>query len=102
MRTSANVKLMLPKRIIKNFLQALRFEFKFPADPRRQNPAFNNLGWKFFFFSPFSSASIIFMLPGQKIVFLKIFLHNAHFNLMLLQTNLNPVNFLFASLCIAQ
>ena len=32
--------------------------------------------------------------------FLKIFLHNMHFNLMLLRTNLNP--FLFASLCIAQ
>ena len=102
MRTSANVKLMLPKRIIKNFLQALRFEFKFPADPRRQNPAFNNLGWKFFFFFFLFFASIIFMLLGQKIVFLKIFLHNMHFNLMLLQTNLNPVNFLFASLCIAQ
>lgn len=85
-----------------NFLQALRFEFKFPADPRRQNPAFSSLGWQFFFFFFLFFASIIFMLLGQKIVFLKIFLHNTHFNLMLLPTNLNPVNFLFASLCTAQ
>ena len=102
MRTSANVKLMLPKRIIKNLRQAFRCEFKFPADTKGQNPAFSNLGWKFFFFFFLFFASMICMLLGQKIVFLKIFLHNTHFNLMLLGTNLNPVNFHFASLCIAQ
>ena len=103
MRASANVKLMFPKQIIKNLIKCSDLNSN-NADPRRQNPAFSNLDWKFFIsFFFFFFASMIFMLLRQTIGFLKIFLRKyMHFNLMLLRTNLNPINFLFVSLCIAR